>query len=130
MKEELEVLKEKVHSVERKLEHLSWEVNNLSDKFLQIDRRVEEMKKVNGERIELLTELRSGEKYLFETLDEIKETVADFGEKLESLSSEWQKKYDGLRDSCVKKSEVIIFAVIFSILFHLARFIISIAINS
>jgi len=130
MKEELEALEEKVYTIEKKLEHLSWEVSNLSDKFLQIDRRVEEMKKTNGERIELLTELRSGEKYLFEALDEIKETVASFGKKLESLNSKWQEEYSDLRDKCVKKSEVIIFAVIFSIFFHLARFIISIAINS
>lgn len=126
MKEELEALEEKVYTIEKKLEHLSWEVSNLSDKFLQIDRRVEEMKKTNGERIELLTELRSGEKYLFEALDEIKETVASFGKKLESLNSKWQEEYSDLRDKCVKKSEVIIFAVIFSIFFHLARFIISI----
>jgi len=126
MKEKLEALEEKVYAIEKKLEHLSWEVGNLSDKFLQIDRRVEEMKKVNGERIELLTELRSGEKYLFEALNEIKETVASFGKKLESLNSKWQEEYDDLRDKCVKKSEVIIFAVIFSIFFHLARFIISI----
>ena len=126
MKEKLEALEKKVYAIEKKLEHLSWEVGNLSDKFLQVDRRVEEMKKVNGERIELLTELRSGEKYLFEALNEIKETVASFGKKLESLNSKWQEEYDDLRDKCVKKSEVIIFAVIFSIFFHLARFIISI----